>query len=73
MPSTTFVLKEPTGQEATLVYLIFRFNGSKLKYSTVKKLSRNFGIPKNKGQRKHSPIKNLSILRLKDCQLCCKN
>jgi hypothetical protein len=30
MPQATFVLKEPTSKEETLVYLLYRFNGSKL-------------------------------------------
>jgi integrase len=38
MPQATFVLKEPTSKEETLVYLLYRFNGSKLKYSTGQKI-----------------------------------
>jgi hypothetical protein len=38
MPQATFVLKEPTSNEETLVYLLYRFNGSKLKYSTGQKI-----------------------------------
>jgi site-specific recombinase XerD len=38
MPQATFVLKEPTSKEKTLIYLLFRFNGSKLKYSTGQKI-----------------------------------
>jgi site-specific recombinase XerD len=34
MPEAKFVLKEPTSSEQTLVYLIYRFNNDKLKYST---------------------------------------
>jgi integrase len=42
MPSTTFVLKEPNQASPTLVYLIFRFNGSRLKYSTGQKIAAKF-------------------------------
>jgi integrase len=38
MPQVTFVLKEPTSIEETLVYLLYRFTGSKLKYSTGQKI-----------------------------------
>lgn len=38
MPQVTFVLKEPTSKEETLIYLLFRFNGVKLKYSTGQKI-----------------------------------
>ena len=45
MPSTTFILKEPNGIEPTLVYLIFRFNNVKVKYSTGQKISPKFWNP----------------------------
>src|SRR5436190_15171941 len=38
MPDATFVLKEPTSLEPTLIYLFFRFNKQKLKYSTGQKI-----------------------------------
>lgn len=38
MPDATFVLKEPTSKEPTLIYLFFRFNNQKLKYSTGEKI-----------------------------------
>lgn len=38
MPQATFVLKQPTSKEETLVYLLYLFNGSKLKYSTGQKI-----------------------------------
>lgn len=38
MPQASFVLKEPTAKEETLIYLLFRFNGVKLKYSTGQKI-----------------------------------
>jgi integrase len=42
MPSTTFVLKETKSSDPTLVYLLFRFNGVKLKYSTGQKIKPKF-------------------------------
>src|SRR5687767_512388 len=38
MPNATFVLKEPSGKNKTLVYLLYRYNGQKLKYSTGQKI-----------------------------------
>lgn len=38
MPHASFVLKEPTSTEPTLVYLLYRFNGAKLKFSTGQKI-----------------------------------
>jgi hypothetical protein len=45
MPQATFVLKEPNSKEETLVYLLFRFNGTKLKYSIGKKIYPKFWNP----------------------------
>jgi len=42
MPQATFVLKEPTAKNETLIYLLYRFNGSKLKYSTGQKINPKF-------------------------------
>jgi integrase len=42
MPSTTFILKEPNILEDTLVFLIFRYNGVKVKYSTGQKIKSKF-------------------------------
>jgi integrase len=39
MPNATFVLKQPKSKDATLVYLIFRYNGQKLKFSTAQKIN----------------------------------
>lgn len=38
MPQATFVLKQPKGGDETLIYLLYRFNGAKLKYSTGQKI-----------------------------------
>src|SRR6187402_1130543 len=45
MASVTFVLKEPTSIESTLVYLLFRFNNNTLKYSTSQKINPKFWNP----------------------------
>ncbi|WP_336517548.1 site-specific integrase [Pollutibacter soli] len=42
MPNATFILKEPTSNTQTLVYLIYRFDGHKLKYSTRQKIHPKF-------------------------------
>jgi site-specific recombinase XerD len=42
MASVTFVLKEPNSSEKTLVYLLFRYNTQKLKYSTGLKIQPKF-------------------------------
>lgn len=51
MPSSTFVLKEPKSLEPTLVYLVFRFNNIKLKFSTGQKINPKFWNPKKDKQR----------------------
>ena len=38
MPDPKFVLKEPNGKDATLIYLFFYFNNQVLKYSTGEKI-----------------------------------
>jgi hypothetical protein len=38
MQEEKFVLKEPSSKEPTLIYLLFRFNKQKLKYSTSEKI-----------------------------------
>jgi hypothetical protein len=43
MPQVTFVLKEPTSKEETLVYFLYHFNGSKLKFPTGQKINPKFG------------------------------
>src|SRR6187549_3452032 len=42
MPNATFVLKEPTSKDETLVFLLYRYNGYKLKYSTGQKIAPKF-------------------------------
>ena len=42
MPNATFVLKVPNSTKETLVYLLYRFDGNKLKYSTRQKIHPDF-------------------------------
>src|SRR4051812_25227644 len=51
MPQATFVLKEPTAKVETLVYLLYRFNGSKLKFSTGQKILPKFWNPESQRAR----------------------
>src|SRR5947209_3388314 len=51
MPQATFVLKEPTSKEDTLVYLLYRFNGSKLKFSTGQKINPKYWNPESQRAR----------------------
>ncbi len=39
MPEVKFVLKEPNKDQPTLIYLLFRYNNQKLKYSTGEKIN----------------------------------
>lgn len=51
MASTTFVLKEPKSIDPTLVYMIFRYNNTRLKYSTGQKITPKFWNAKKEKQR----------------------
>jgi len=51
MPQSSFVLKEPNSTEDTLVYLLFRFQNNKLKYSTSLKINPKFWNPENQRAR----------------------
>ena len=42
MPNATFVLKEPTSKDETLVFMKYRFNGHKLKYSAGQNIKHKF-------------------------------
>ena len=42
MASSTLVLKEPKAESPTLIYLLFRFNNLRLKYSTGQKIHPKF-------------------------------
>ncbi len=42
MASSTLVLKEPKAESPTLIYLLFRFNNQRLKYSTGQKIHPKF-------------------------------
>ncbi len=45
MAEVKFVLKEPKSKEATLIYLLFRFNNQKVKYSITEKIEPRFWNP----------------------------
>jgi len=45
MANAKFVLKEPKSKEETLIFLFYRFNGNKLKYSTGQKIKPRFWNP----------------------------
>jgi integrase len=45
MAEAKFVLKEPLSKELTLIYLMFAFNGQRLKYSTGQKINPKFWNP----------------------------
>jgi integrase len=51
MASATFVLKEPKSKDTTLVYLLFRYQNQKLKYSTGQKIMPKFWNPENQRAR----------------------
>jgi integrase len=75
MATTTFVLKEPTSKEPTLIYLIFRFEKQKLKYSTgqkIKKIYWNFDDHKAKDVRAFSKAAELNTL-LKNLETAVSN
>lgn len=42
MPEARFVLKEPTSENKTLIYLLYRYGGNRLKYSTGEKIYPKF-------------------------------
>ena len=42
MQEAKFVLKEPLNKEPTLIYLLYRFNKQKLKYSISEKILPKF-------------------------------
>ena len=60
MPQATFVLKEPNASGETLVYLLYRFNGSKLKYSTGQKIKPTFWNPETQRAREVRTFKQSS-------------
>lgn len=57
MASATFVLKEPKSKDNTLVYLLFRYQGQKLKYSTGQKILPKFWNPENQRARETKQFK----------------
>ena len=57
MASATFVLKEPKSKNNTLVYLLFRYQGQKLKYSTGQKILPKFWNPETQRVRETKKFK----------------
>jgi len=51
MATVSFYLKEPTSENETLIYLVFRFNNQKLKYSINDKIHPDFWNPENQRAR----------------------
>lgn len=47
MATTNFYLKEPKSENDTLIYLVFRFNNQKLKYSVNEKINPDFWNSEN--------------------------
>src|SRR5450755_3190620 len=45
MPEAKFVLKEPKSKEPTLIFLLYHFNGNKVKHSTGEKIRPKFWNP----------------------------
>ncbi len=65
MATVTYVLKEPNLTNETLVYLIFRFNNQKLKYSTGQKIhpkNWNFNDQKAKSLRGFKEAETINFL-----------
>lgn len=51
MATVSFYLKEPTSESETLIYLVFRFNNQKLKYSINDKIHPDYWNPENQRAR----------------------
>lgn len=51
MPNATFVLKEPGLNEPSLIYLIYRYNNNRFKYSTGIKIHPDYWNPKDQRAR----------------------
>ncbi|HEY6082381.1 MAG TPA: site-specific integrase, partial [Chitinophagaceae bacterium] len=62
MAEVHFVLKEPQSKEPTLIYLLYRFNNQKLKYSTGQKILPKFWNPENQRPRAVTQFANHETL-----------
>lgn len=51
MATVKFYLKEPTSENETLIFLVFRFNNQQLKYSTNEKINPDYWNPVNQRAR----------------------
>ena len=68
MPQVTFVLKEPFSKEETLVYLLYRFNSSKLKFSTGQKINSKYWNPESQRARELIAFKYAEDFTRRQCQ-----
>jgi len=62
MPEAKFILKEPTSTEDTLVYLMYRFNNDKLKYSTGIKIHPKLWNPEKQRAKELRTFKESSTI-----------
>lgn len=65
MPEATFVLKEPLSKEPTLIYLMFRYNNQKLKYSFGEKIAPKFWNSQTQRARESRSFSDHSTLNNK--------
>ena len=62
MAEATFILKEPTSKEATLIYLFYCFNKQRLKYSTGEKIKPKFWNSEKQRARETSSFSTYASL-----------
>jgi integrase len=65
MQEATFVLKEPLSKEPTLIYLFFRFNKQRLKYSTSEKIAPKFWNSETQRARETRTFSDAAALNIK--------
>jgi integrase len=70
MASATFVLKEPTSKEETLVYMLFRFNNKRLKFSTGEKILPKYWNPEKQRAKETKQFSDFAEFnaRLNNCE-----
>ena len=75
MAEVKFVQKEPTSETSTLIYLLFRFNNQKVKYSTGEKIHPKFWNPeKQRAKATRTNEQHLSLnTKLDNLTTCAKN
>lgn len=55
MANVKFNLKDPNTQDETLIYLFYRYDGKRLKYSTQEKINPNFWVIKDQRVKEDHP------------------